>query len=237
MFASAGGSREGHGPDILADPRHLDSALNVLLPTPRGDRHPVAAARRHQRSTASRPRWPAPARPQASPPASPRAASSTREEPLGCGGDRRAMGFPISDPPPAAPVQSGMAAWPYRFRPRPRPGDPLGFPAATAAYMPPPAPPIHPTGDTPTFPGAARRRPSRAQRCSPSEPAPPGRGARRTCGPPQDHTGRCRTPPDRSPRTTARIELVGERPADRSRRPPPQGPALDALIVLPSWSC
>ena len=150
-----------HGPDILADPRHLDSALNVLLPTAPEETGILVAAARAGTSAQL-----AEQAAMAGPSAALRAVSASLAQSgvLDPGRSRwavgeiaRAMGFPISDPPPAAPVQSGMAAWPVPVPPPPPPpppATPLGFPAATAAYMPPPAPPAFtPRGDTPTFPG------------------------------------------------------------------------------------
>ena len=135
-----------HGPAILAHPRHLGDALNVLLPTAPEETGILVAAAGAGTSAQL-----AQQAAMAGPSAALEAVSASLAQ-SGVVDSRasgwavreiaRAMGFPIIEPPPAAPVLGGMAAWPVSGAvPAPPPAAPLGFPAAPAAYTPPPAAP------------------------------------------------------------------------------------------------
>ena len=140
-----------HGPDILADPRHLGGALNILLPTaPEETEMLVAAARAGVAVQLA----------QQAAAVGPGAAVQTVSGNLAQSGVldprasswavseiARAMGFPIFDPAPAAPPPGATAAWPGSAPvpppppvvPPPPAAIPLDFPAAPAADTPPPA--------------------------------------------------------------------------------------------------
>ena len=165
-----------HGPTILADPRHLGDALNVLLPTaPEETGILVATARAGtgaQLAQQAAKVGPGAALEAVSANLAQSGVLDPQRSRWAVGEVARVMGFPISDPAPAAPAGralGGMAAWsgsasvpppppaaPLGFPvplpaaalgfPAPPPAAPLGFPAAPAASTPPPAawPPVPP---------------------------------------------------------------------------------------------
>ena len=188
-----------HGPTILADPRHLGDALNVLLPTtPEETGILVAAARAGtgpQLAQQAAKVGPGAALEAVSANLAQSGVLDPQRSRWAVGEVARAMGFPISDPAPAAPAGralGGMAAWsgpgsvpppppaarlgfpapppaaPLDF-PAPPPAAPLGFPAPPPAAPPPFTPPPAPSAFTP--PSTPPAFPG------PSIPGPFGQGA------------------------------------------------------------
>ncbi len=166
-----------HGPTILADPRHLGDALNVLLPTtPEETGILVAAARAGtgpQLAQQAAKVGPGAALEAVSANLAQSGVLDPQRSRWAVGEVARAMGFPISDPAPAAPAGralGGMAAWSGPGSvPPPPPAARLGFPAPPPAAPPPFTPPPAPSAFTPpstppAFPG-------------PSIPGPFGQGA------------------------------------------------------------
>ena len=180
-----------HGPTILADPRQLGNALNVLLPSaPEETGMLVAAARAGtgaQLAQQAAKVGPASALEAVSANLAQSGVLDSRRSRWAVGEVARAMGFPISDPAPAAPAGpalGGMAAWSgSRSVPPPPPAVPLGFPAAPAAYTPPPAtwppvpPPAPPPFTAPPAPSAFTPPSAPPAFQGPSTPVPFGQGA------------------------------------------------------------
>ena len=222
-----------HGPDILADPRHLGSALNVLLPTaPEEAGILVAAARAGasaQLAEQAAMNGPSAALEAVSASLAQSGALDPPSSRWAVGEIARTMGFPISDPPPAGPVQSGMAALPVLGSiPPPPPAAPPGFAAATAAYPPPPAPPPPPPppSGSPLFPASPPFTPvpvPSAFTPPPAPPAPSPRGAPPTFpgrgAPPSGSSSPGGTPPRPAP-------------AGRRRRGRPPTALIVAAIVV-----
>jgi hypothetical protein len=133
-----------HGPDILADPRHLGAVLNILLPTAPEEAEMLVSAARAGTSAQLVQRVAS-----VGPDAAVQAVSGNltqsgvldpRASRWAVGEIARAMGLPLSDAAPAAPVQGGMAAWPGQGAVPAVPlVAPIGFPPPPPAVPPPPA--------------------------------------------------------------------------------------------------
>ena len=190
-----------HGPAILADPRHLGGALNVLLPTaPEETGILVAAARAGtsaQLAQQAAMDGPSAALEAVSASLAQSGVVDSRASSWAVREIARAMGFPMADPPPATPMLGGMAPWPVSGAvPAPPPAPPappgpppLSVPATIPTFVLPPTPspftpPPAPSASIP--PGAASAFPEPSAPspfAGPSAPGPLGQGT--PGGPPQ----------------------------------------------------
>jgi hypothetical protein len=249
-----------HGPAILADPRHLGGALNVLLPTAPEETGILVAAARAGTSAqlAEQAAMAGPAPPsRRSPPALPRAAWSILGPAVGL--SERSPG-PWGSPSPTRPRQRRCwVEWlpgRYRVRSRHRPRRPR---SASPRRPPRTRRPRHPQAHRPcrcprpSLPSFCRRRHRRShrrlhRRPSRQAPRPPSRGRahrRRSRGPaPPGHWGRAPLvarskdrlgpvpgfPPDPHPPDHRPDRARRE---DRPRGPLPPAPAAGAGARLP----